>query len=344
MKFRLLKIYLLAAVCFLMAAESVSAIQTDATAQNLRRLFAQSVGQNFEIVGDELVRRPRDTADRYWLVRVKPKRSGYYKLKYSFKFIKSYSDYPEEGEHTMVIGVGGKRCYRHNNPQNGISNVCLGDTVIIPIQVANATAHEFSFQAEYNKTDESLEEGRKRFTQWVSYGQVSPVFNQLSPHVKLLGIKSSAMAHRACCAETIDYFATFEAVKPGRFNLGLSSFEGDAMPGESTKMRPEDGTPIIIVNPGTPITALVPSEDTIHYADAKRFSSHAGNSFITNLMILQPGDVFTLRYSQSTINYGFGEKKPQIREIKPAIYRLPFLVDKNWSFNDWLVDYLPKGS
>lgn len=344
MKVRLLKICLIA-FCLLIAAESVSAFQSaDADAKTLRAAFARAVGQDFEIVSDQIVNRPRDTVNYYWLVRVKPKRSGYYTLKYSFKFIKSYNKHPEEGEHTMTIGVGGKRCYRNNIPQAGISNVCLGDTVIVPVQVANAAGHEFSFKANYNETDESLEEGRKRFTSWIDYAPVAPIVNQLESNVKLLGIKRSVMPHRSCCAETIDYYAIFEAVKPGRFNLGVSSFAGDQVPDSSVKMRSEGGTPIIIVSPETPITALVPREDTIHYSDEKRFSAHAGNSFVTNLLILQPGDVFTLRYATQMITYKIGEKRNEPRDLKPAIYKLPFLLDKNWSFNDWLAGYLPKGN
>lgn len=332
---------------FIMAiAENVSAFQSQtANVAQLRRVFAAAVSQDFEIVRDEMRHRPRDTAGDYWLVYVKPKRSGYYSLKYSYRFIRKWSENSsEEGENEFFIGVGGKECYRRNQLESGISSYCLGDTIIIPILTANLTKHAFSLKFNPQKP-ENLAETQKYLKSREKYSPVEPVFNQLKSNVKLLGTKRFEMSHRRCCAVTIEYYAVFEAIKPGRFNLVFSTFEGDEIPASSIKMNAEGGTPIIIVAPGKPITALLPYEKTIHYADKRRFSAHAGNNFITNLLILQPGDVFALQYSRKTLDYMIGAKISgdlKIPEIKPAIYKLPFLLDKDWSFNEWLIDVLPK--
>lgn len=327
------------------AAQNVSAFQNQTVnSAQLRRDFAKAVGQEFEIVRDEMKRRSRDTASDYWLVYVRPKRSGHYSLKYTYAFVKKWNEYSsEEGESEFSINVGGKNCHRRNSPENGISSFCLGDTIIVPILTANLTAHAFSLKFRPQKA-ESLAESQKYFKSRETYSPVEPVFNQLRSNVRLLGTKRFEMAHRACCSVTVDYYAIFEAIKPGRFNLGFSYFEGENLPAEPIKLNAGYGVPIIIVAPGTPITGLLPAERTIHYADKRRFSSHAGNSFITDLLILQPGDVFALRYSKRTLTYDFKTKlseRPKIADIKPAIYKLPFMIDKNRSFNEWLADSLP---
>lgn len=327
-------------------AADVSAFQPSAAnAKRLSISFAKAVGQHFEIIKDEIKHRPRDTNGDYWLVHVKPKRSGYYSLKYSYKFIKRWSEYSsDEGENEFAIGVGGKNCHRRNNPESGISNACLGDTIIIPILTTNLTQHSFNLSFRAGEL-ESLEKSQKYLKSRENYSSVEPEFNQLKANVKLLGTRRAEMPHRSCCAVTIDHYAIFEALKPGRFNLGFSSFKGDKISDNSINTEGKWGTPITIVALGTPITILMAAEKTIHYSNKRRFSAHAGNNFPTNLLILQPGDVFALHYSRQTLNYKLGDKFPErtkISDIKPAIYKLPFWFDKNWSFNEWLIDYLPK--
>lgn len=336
------------ASCFCLlniSTENVSGFQNQKIdAKNLRRLFAQTAGQDFEIVKDEMKVRPRDSVSDYWLVHVKPKRSGYYTLKYTYKFVGQPNNYPEEGETTISIGVGGKRCYRRNLPESGIANFCLGDTIIIPICTAKMRNHAFTFERREQES-ESLEKAQKEDKPSQKYTPAESLNNPLAANLKLLGIQRMDMPHRNCCPVTYEYYAVFEALKPGKLNLGLSSLgKGETL--ENSITPKAGGTPIIIVAPETPITGLVSSEDTIHYGDNKRFSAHAGNSFPTNLLILQPGDVFVMKYGGLTIDYGFGSKskKQEIPDLKPAIYKIPFAIDKEWSFNDWLPDYTAKGN
>lgn len=314
----------------------------NAEAANLRRLFVQAVGQDFEIVKDEKKTRPRDSVSDYWLVHVKPRRSGYYTLKYTYKFVGSPNNYPEEGETIIRIGVGGKRCYRRNLPENGIANFCLGDTIIIPITTINMRNHAFTFERREQGT-ESLEKAQKETRSYQKITPVQSLNNPLAANLKFLGIQRADRPHRNCCPVTYEFYAYFEAIKPGKFNLGLSSTGTDAP--DSSFVMTDGGTPIIIVNPETPITGLVSSEETTHYGDKKRFSAHGGNNFPTTLLILQTGDVFALKYGGFTTDYGFGSKskKQEIPDIKPAIYKIPFAIDQDWSFNDWLPNYISKG-
>jgi hypothetical protein len=101
------------------------------------------------------------------------------------------------------------------------------------------------------------------------------------------------------------------------------------------------GVPVIIVERGTPVTWLAAQEAVSEYTG--RFSSHAGNSFLTSPVIMQPGERLTLRYHGFT-RRGFGagrERGVEENYLPPVITRLPFGVNPDESFNEWLVKHLP---
>lgn len=327
------------------SAEKIQAGRADQKdITNLRKLFEATTGNEFELVRDEVKGNDSShTGGRYWLAHIKPKRSGFYSLRYTYKNDKSPNNYPEEGEHQLNINVGGKICYRYNNINSGISSYCLGDTIIIPVRLDGVSRHSFNLESR-KQTGESLEDTQKQQKSFIKFSEIEQVSNPLEANLKLLGTERHSMPYRSCCAERIEHYAYFEAVSAGRFNLSLSSLRADENSDALTKPE-EGGIPIIIVDPGTPITALVSQEKTINYADNKRFSAHAGNSFITNLLVLQPGDVFAIKYSEYTTTDRIGSKaseKTNLLDIKPVIYKLPFRIDREWSFNEWIADYLPK--
>jgi hypothetical protein len=342
----LLKIYLTVIVTFcgvmLGQAENVFSYRSNKTdVAELRKLFTEAVGGDFEIVKDILNKRPDPRGgETYWLVHVKPRRSGHFALKYSFKFTHKF-EYPEEGENELFIRVGGKNCNRYNNDNLGLGNVCLGDTVIVPIRTDFRTGHLFSLKSTYQEAENI---GRAGLNPEPSekLSNIEPVVNPLENNLKYLGMMRSVMPHRNYGAETVVYRAFFEAKKVGRFNLGLATGSGDEKAVKTINIGPLDALPIIIVDPGTPITALVYAENTVNYGDKKRFSAYAGNNFLTKLLILQPGDVFSVEYASWTNRWDFGdEKKAEQPDPKLAIHKLPFTVDKDWSYNEWLIDYLP---
>ena len=337
--------FLFCAIIFAVAENIKAQPKEPEKIANLRKLFKAATDNDFELVRDEV--RGNDsshTGGRYWLAHVKPKQSGFYSLKYTYKNVGSPNNYPEEGEHQLGINVGGKICYRYNNIDSGIGSYCLGDTIILPIRLDGVSEHSFNLERRL-QNGESLQEAQKRQKSFVRFSEIKQVGNPLVANLKLLGTQRSSSPYRSCCRERVTHYAYFEAVSPGRFNLSVSSLRADERLDALTK--PESGgIPIIIVNPGTPITALLSGERTINYADNKRFSAHAGNSFMTNVLILQPGDVFTIQYSEYTIGDTIGAKlpkRPEPLDLKPVIYKLPFEIDKNWGFNEWIVNYFPFG-
>jgi len=309
----------------------------------LRQLFAEAVSKDLEIVKDELKERStKNGGGTYWLVYVKPKRSGHFAIKYTYKY---HDKFYEEGENTLYIRAGGKICSRYPQPYVGIANVCLGDTVIVPIRIHNFSEHTFSLKYT-NEEPQSIDETKRSSNPYIGDLNTEQISNPLSANLKYLGTQRTENLHRNG-GVTIVYSAIFEAKSAGKFSLVLSPNVGDNEPTyKPTKISAGNSTPIIIVNPGTSITALIPKEETICYADKRAFSSHSGNNFLTNLLILQPGDVFSVEYFHETRRPDYMYKAEVIKrndiKVVPVINKQPFLLSADWNFNEWIVDYLPK--
>jgi len=306
----------------------------------VRNNFKAASAEYFEMVRDELAgleaeKRP----DAYWLVRVRPKRTGHYAVKYVYK----YNDpFYGDGENTINIGVDPGKCDRRSEAESGISRFCLGDTVILPVRAGNR--YNYSFSVKY--TEEAAPEiGPIPWRNYVTTIQPQspsgePVKNPLESNLRFLGIRSEVMLHRNSGSTTV-YFATFQAIAAGRFNVALSA-ESENGKSPATPAVPGEGTAVVILEPGTPVTYLARHEDTINYADEKKFSSHSGGTFPTNLLVLQPGEVFSLHFSTITTRDNFGKKTDKTRAAPwPVIRKAPFFIDRKWGFNQFIADYFP---
>jgi hypothetical protein len=336
-------ISILITAAFFAAASVVHGQKKTFDLEQVRSNFKAASAEYFEVVRDQLAgleseKRP----GAYWLVHVKPRMTGHFTVKYTYK----YNDpFYSEGENEIPVGVGEKVCGRRPSPQAGVARFCLGDTVILPIRAGNRYDYSFSIRYVDQKYDAANE---YPLTPMAGSYEVK-VGNPLEPYMKLIGVQRAEMPHRNAGASTVVYYATFKAVAAGRFNLALSAgYTG--MPGAPLPpVIPGGGTPVIITGPGTPITSIAPGEKNINYSDEKRFSSHAGNSFPTNLLLLQPGDTFSLPFLTLEIRdlrpfskeQPLSEKPVERGEPVPVIQKLPFWVDRGWSYNAFIADYLP---
>jgi hypothetical protein len=309
--------------------------------EQVRTSFKAASAEYFEVVRDELAGLESEKLPgAYWLVHIKPKRTGHFTIKYTYR----YNDpFYSEGENELLIGVAGKLCNRRPSPQAGVARFCLGDTVILPVRAGNRYDYSFSIKyvdQKYNPADEfplTNTEG--------NYEVKAP--NPLKHYLKFIGVQRSEMPHRNAGASTIVYYAIFKAVATGRVNLSLATYYG----AETCVPLSSGGgvTPIIITDPGTPVTYIAPRENSINYSDEKRFSSHTSNTFPTNLLILQPGDTFSLPFSKMEIRdpQPFSNQQPvsipaDLRdETAPAIVELRFSVDRSWSYNQFIADFFP---
>jgi hypothetical protein len=312
--------------------------------EQVRTSFKAASTEYFEIGRDELAGLESEKQPgAYWLVHVKPRVTGHFTIKYTYK----YNDpFYSEGENEIPIGVGEKTCGRRPSPQAGVARFCFGDTVILPIRAGNRYDYSFSIKYVDQKYDPANE--YPLTNQTGSYDV--KVANPLEPYVKLIGVQRAEMPHRNAGASTVVYYAIFKAVAAGRFNLALSTGYSNNPGAPLPRVIQGSGTPVIITSPGTPVTSIAPGERNINYSDEKRFSSHTGNSFPTNLLLLQPGDTFSLPFLTIEVRdllpfskeQPLSEKTVERGEPVPVIQKLPFSVDRGWGYNQFVADFFIK--
>ena len=319
-------------------------------AARLRRALAGALGGEFEIVRDELTRRSTyHGGSAYWLAHVRPKRAGHFSLKYAYR----YEDPVNKGaplythvERTIPIPVGPRGCWRRPQYMASYYLPCLGDTVILPVLLdayrSTYTGHTFVFTV--NSLDETAGSVKGPEPWELSLRpeedaglRADEVPNPLAEHLKYLGSRTDVMLHRALGHTAVTY-ATFEAVRPGRFNLSV----GARLPGVAPAAHARDASvPVIVVERGTPVTWLAAREDVRGYSG--RFGSTWGENRLTTPVIMQPGERLTLPYHRYSVRGRDPEPEPR-RPAEPApfIRRLPFHVERDDGFNEWIVDRLPK--
>lgn len=345
-----MKIFLnLTAVCclLLIVASAVSGQtrkpkQPDATA--LRSKFVTAFGRDFDLVKDEFKTRVNESSgESYWLAYAKPKHAGYFYLQYRYRYNdKLYSHVERE----IRFGVGPKGCRRGPPYAGTYSRFCLGDTVIVAVVIDRYTEHEFKLVKAEPLNDEK---------DWETFDDKHPavrdqgldqtqIANPAAEHLKYVGSRSHKMLHRSL-GYTLELHADFEAVGPGRFNLLVSSSPQNVRPGANAV----GSVPIIVVARATPVTLLAGHEEVRGFAlgyDGREYeSSTSGNSYMTNVIIMQPGDRISLRYF-STVRGREFESGPDARDpsenLKPVISVHPFSPGPAYDFTEWIVAALPK--
>lgn len=305
-------------------------------AARLRQAFAEGCGTDFEIVKDELTRRSTwHGAGTFWLVHVRPKRSGHYTLKYRY----DYNDpHYTHVEHEMYMSVGEKNC-RRGVRSDAIAGACMGDTIIFPVAVNKYTGHTFSLRRqEHSPPSEDVQKSLRQME--VSRLYTEPVANPVGEYLKYIGRHVNYMEHRNG-GFTVEFHATFEAVKPGSFNLALA---GRAPDSTIPKLNTSGSVPLVIVEKDAPATVLTQYE-TVVGTDAKRgFSSHTGNEYLTGIKILQTGDLISLPYlrfsSRRTAPREEIGLEQMTKDAVPVIGQFPFQADPQDRFNEWIIEHL----
>lgn len=309
-----------------------------AEAARLRGALSAVLGDNFELVGDRLARRSNyHGGGLYWLAHLRAARPGGFHVKYKYR----YKDHvrPEDPLYTFVerdtnISVGPRGCSRV--PRGNY--VCVGDTVILPVVVNDYTEHAFTLKAysytpAFERPDTSLRDAEDAAT------RREPVNNPAAEFLKYVGSRAYYSPHRTL-GYTLTFHATFEAVRPGHFNLSL----GVSAPANPASANP-GSVPVRIVERGAPITILSSGENVRGYTE--RFSSNSGEEYRTTTLTLQPGDRITLEYfSYSRRGRTAGGENEEtleasVKDYPPVITILPFDFDPGRDFNEWLAGFLP---
>lgn len=324
-------------------------------ASQLRVKFIQAFADNFELVQDEFRTRSNERGGgTYWLAFVKPKHPGYFSLQYRYKYSEPLYSHVE---HEIHLDVGQKGCRRGVPDYGAHTRFCMGDTIIIPVIVNSFTEHEFKLvraNALDGETEDLLERGHPR----PETLDTSEVPNPAADNLRYLGSASHKQQHRAL-GYTLVAHATFEALRAGRFNLEVSADYPQLNPDEDevkTTQRPLSskvaaGKPIIVLDRNTPLTLLASREEVRGFSvgpnGSEYESSWSGNTYMVNLVFMQPGDKLTIQYA-SMRRSGEQERKEltagrfdEVESIRPLIKKHPFAVDPSYDFTEWLIPYLP---
>jgi hypothetical protein len=331
----------LACIILLIASSLVFAQSTKPSdAATLRTKFTAAFSKDFDLLRDELKTRSVERGGgTYWLAFVKPKRTGYFYLQYR---------YPESGhldirEHEIRFSIGPERC-RRGPPSSGVyGRFCLGDTIIVPVLVNSYAGHEFKLtKAEY--TDEK-EDVTTPTTDSPSL-DASPVDNPALPTLRYAGRESHKSLHRSL-GYTLNLNAEFVAASPGRMNLVATAFVlGNA------DIRSNQGIPIVVLPLGVPATLIAGREEVRGYRkgfDGREYlASNSGNSYMTQVLILQSGDRISVRYFSVVRGSDFerrvsgADDRDTSESLMPVIKVRPFLPDTRYDFTEWIVEYLPR--
>jgi len=305
---------------------------------SLRAQFQKAVGNDFEVAKDEF--KIRDNArggGSYWLAHVKARHSGYYVLTYSYK---ENDPHYSHVERDFFLRIGPSGCHRGPPSTGSYARFCVGDTIIVPIIINNFSARAFELKSQkYSIADDDIFE-KERPSELNAGTNAASVMNPAADLMRYVGSSSHKMLHRNG-GYTLENFATFEAVEPGRLTLAV---------GTSPRTSPDDGVPIIIVALGTPVTLLASHQDVRGYSqgyDGREWvSSSSGDAFMSNLMILQPGDRISVMYSSSRRSREFERNErsgsESLEQPPPVITKLPFKLKTDYDFTEWLAAYLPK--
>lgn len=307
----------------------------------LKKTFKLATARDFQLVDDRIVEHDdKWRGGPFMLFHVKPKQGGIYKLKYTYRM---RDDFYYEGENEVVIRVGDRKCERDLRSEDGKTMFCLGDTVIIPVRLRDSSNHVFSLESTYQKTVARM---GSQSPSYLGILNKEIVANPLDADLEYLGFhRSEQMSRSATGGGSISHGAFFKAKSPARFNLRISARPGDEPDDPDVAKHFMNAVPVIIVNPGTPVTALVPHEKVTGYTKGRAYSSGDLVSYQTTLLILQPGDFISEIYSVFIISPSDGSGSFKFsgldKDPVPVIQKLPFFLKKDGSYNDWIAGYLP---
>ena len=341
------RVVLVAASLFVFFASATAQTRRSAApdSASLRSSFLATFGSDFELVKDEIQTRSNEQGGgTFWLAFVKARQPGYFTLQYSFKRDDKHYSHEEREIHVTVAPKGCRR----GPPSSGVyPRFCIGDTIIVPVLVSGGSGFEFKLTKQAPAADEDWKTFAEKYPDFRD-GDLdkTPVTNP-SESLRYVGRRAHKMPHRRP-GYTLQLLADFEAVKPGKFNLLVSSSVYSGLADKTSA----GSIPIIVVDRSTPLTLIAGREQvrgfTMGHSGQEYVSSTSGNSYMTSLIVLQPGDRISVLYLSARRDPLFerqGYARPggvdPAEATLPVISVHPFALETQYDFGGWLVDYLP---
>ena len=300
-----------------------SSKNTRAYVDKLRPQLAATFSNNLTIVRDHLdVNSP---VGSYWLVHVRPKHKGTFVFKYRYKYNQPLYSHVER---KLNLRVAPKGCRRGPRGNGLYARFCLGDTIILPIAIERFTEHTFSLNVIpwTEESDDTI----------VRTNDISPqpdIVNPVAAHLAFIDTKSHKSLRRNG-GYTLEHHATFEGRSAGRFNIVLT--QSDQRLASTQPLV--GGTPLIVIEPDTPITAIAQEHVTGFrqgFAGREYESSSGSNTnYLTDIVILQSGDRYSFQYGSALVSRGqeLRELAGNTRlnkpvEVAPVVHKVPFVFN-----------------
>ena len=304
----------------------------------LRRDFIAAADGNLELVSDYLSNSPEVWGSlRHWMVFAKPVRTGRYLVKYTFNYPGGEDSH---GERSYEFRAAERGCRRSELEYIPAGNLCLGDTIILPIRLEGLLDLKLSVDF----TPESIAPKRNVQAWPHDPDQLRPlpgsVENPLADILKFLGTQRHDALKRSGDISVI-FSAVFQAVRPGRFNLTVHN---DRQPEARTAQPTRDHDweqAVIVVDLNTPVTFLAETEYTLDYS--RRYPSTVGNSnnYQIRTRIVQVGDYLVMPYVSEEHRANFRRPVNVTSEsVLPVILRREF-TPRTDSYDAWVLPYFP---
>lgn len=304
--------------------------------EKVRERFVEAFGGNF-VITEESFKADRNK-NIFWLVTVKPDKTGYFIIRHNYENRNWGRKYNSHEYHISVAVKGSRRINSYN--LSGLKqprpDICMGDSITIPVLLADYTLnHQFTKESRYGEDFHFDKERiiREKQEEIENTLETEDIINEALPEMVCLGLmeRKSIMASLDVSIESYVYF---EARKAGRFNLMLSG-------NKLTDLI----IPVIIVPEGRSIKALAGKAHVYEYEDNVA-SSHS-NDYRLNTVTLRAGDklIVNLATSYETRNKIVKStdvnKDNKIIERRLIVKKLPFSQDSDsldYSYDYWIED------
>ena len=310
--------------------QSISSL-SKSSIDDLRQDFNNTFSSDWEIVNDKVTTKVEKT---YWLVTLQPKIAGKFTVRY--KFLNQNGSY---SDNEYPISVGDRNCQRLLvNHSFLYPNICLGDKIIIPIQLESPLVN-YSFSNASKYKGDSI-------TNYTPQGVVSLVGSNLSNTLNYLFYLGKGIDETN--PKLIKLYAIFSSKNTGKFNLETTINLPEILQPYALDAGEAIATPMEVLPAGTPLVLLPEREYSCQSAQLSLDSpcdptSYRSFAYPQQKLRSRVGDRLNVEYAllripASPIALDPQELSTQLQLVEPVIEELSFKTESQGDdfFDSWL--------